>query len=108
MHNHTGEEDRIEPRKGAIESSNGTPHEGEVDVACVMDLSGVAVPAIDEDCIARRCGQFSRIFNGLPRELREGSSKNKLACFLCSKAVLLTVRRVPHPVDKEIGCAQGN
>lgn len=40
---HSGKEDRVEPREGALEASDQAPVEGEVQIACVVDLAGLAI-----------------------------------------------------------------
>lgn len=43
MGNHAGEEDGVEPREGAGEASDQTPIQGEVQIAGVVDLAGLAI-----------------------------------------------------------------
>ena len=40
---HAGKEDWIEPWEWAVEAGDSTPHEGEVEIAGVVDLAGVSV-----------------------------------------------------------------
>ncbi len=43
MADHAGEEERVEPGEGGLEARDGAPAQGEEEVACVVNLAGVAV-----------------------------------------------------------------
>lgn len=43
VNDHGGEEERIEPRERRAEACNSGPAEGKEEVACIVDLAGVAI-----------------------------------------------------------------
>lgn len=43
MYDHRTEEKTVKPREGAFEARYQTPGDGEIDIACVMDLTGYAI-----------------------------------------------------------------
>ena len=106
MGDHGGEENGIEPWEGTGEAADYAPAEGEVKIAGVVDLTGVAVPAINEERIAGRGLNGRRILDSPPWELGKGVAGAVVTALAASEGVLLTVRRVPYPVDEEIGDIQ--
>lgn len=51
MNDHEREEDRIEPREWAVETSDETPAQRKVQVGSVLHLAGVLVPTVAEEVI---------------------------------------------------------
>lgn len=122
MRDHNGEEHRIEPREGTVESGDQTPHEGKVEIAGVVNLSGIAVcvwvssrpnkleeqlggltPSVNKDRITLLASNSSWVFDGLPWKLRESLSQNHVSALLLAETVLLAVRRIPDPVNENVG-----
>lgn len=66
VQNHNSEEDRIEPREWTIKSSYQTPRKGEIDIARIVDLASVSIPAIGEDGVTIIGGDGSRVVKCLP------------------------------------------
>jgi len=99
---HTGEEDRVEPREWAVETSDQTPGKRKVQVGGVLNLAGVLVPAVAEKRVTGRGLNLLRILDGLPGELRECLAVLLVAAFLAAEHGLLAVTSVPDPVSEEV------
>jgi hypothetical protein len=101
--NHTGEEYGIEPWKWAIKPGDQTPSISKEEIAGIVNLSRIAIPSVSENRIPSLGLDDARVFNSLPRELREGLPFNQQATFLDSEAVLLRVGGVPDPIYEKVG-----
>jgi len=118
---HAGEEERVEPREGARETSDQAPVQSEVEVASVVNLASLAIcnqnisihaaralhrntltPPINKNLRTVGRGQSLGVLHGLPRQLRESVTGDQGAALLLTEAVLLTVGGVPDPVDKQV------
>lgn len=124
MTDHAREEHRVEPGEWAGEAGDKTPVQRKVEVAGVVDFTGLAVwtvlvvsdqmlvqlltPPIDQDLISGLSRDRLRVLHGLPRQLREGVSEHHRPTLLLTETVLLTIGGVPHPVHEEIPDVQDN
>lgn len=102
MRDHAAEEEGVEPGEGALETGDQAPADGEEGVAGVVDLARLAVPAVDEEAVARRSGDLARVLDGLPGHLREGVALGEGAPLHGPETVLLTVAAVPDPVHEQV------
>lgn len=108
MCNHAAEEDGVEPREGAAEARDEAPADGEEGIAGVVQLAGLAVPAIDEEAVPRGGGDLARVLDGLPGDLGERVALGVGAALHGPEAVLLAVAAVPDPVDEEVRDVQAD
>lgn len=99
MDDHNHEENEVEPRERALETSNQTPGHGEEHVRDIVWLSYDCKPAINHDMIARVRLNCLGVLDNLPRHLSKGIPVGELALFLVTECVLLTVGTIPHPVE---------
>ena len=99
---HAGKEERVEPWERAGEASNQPPVQGEEKITGIVNLAGLAVPAIHKNLPTIGSGESLGVLNSLPRKLGESVTLNHGATFLLAEAVLLAVGGVPNPVDKKI------
>lgn len=104
VQNHSREENRIKPWKWTFKTRDNPPSEGEIDVTSVMYLACILHPTVSEDDLTGRRFESSRMFNCLPRELRECVSRYVFATFLCSESIFLAASGVPYPVYEEVRC----
>lgn len=66
MQNHDSEEYWIKPREWAIKASDHAPRKSEIDVASIVDLASISIPAINENGITVLGGNGSRVVKCLP------------------------------------------
>jgi len=99
---HASKEDWVEPREGAGEASDQAPVQSEEQITGVVNLAGLAVPAINKNLRAIRSGKSLGVLKSLPWELGKSVTLNHGATFLLAEAVLLAVGGVPNPVDEKI------
>lgn len=102
VRDHAAEEDGVEPGEGAAEPRDQAPADGEEGIAGVVQLAGLAVPAVDEEAVPRGGGDLARVLDGLPRDLGERVALGVGAALHGPEAVLLAVAAVPDPVDEEV------
>jgi hypothetical protein len=121
MGDHRAEEDRIEPRKWAVESSDQAPRQRKVDIAGVVDFASISIfkdtlvdvwvwnarlltPPVTQQTISGRGCNRSRILHLFPRKLGKGlaiqSRAYALASLTLPETILLAVARIPDPVNK--------
>lgn len=106
MHNHDGEESRVEPRERRVEASDQTPAESKVHIASVVNLAGILVPAIAEKGVASIGLDLLRVLDSLPGELRESLAVHLVATLLSTEHVLLRVASIPDPVGEEVAAKE--
>ena len=102
MTDHDAEECRIEPRERTIETSYQSPGKGKKHITAVVYLPRKSITPVSQDPIASRGLNGLGAVNFLPRKLRERLALHKGTALHHSERVLLTIRRVPYPVDEEI------
>lgn len=60
-------------------------------------------PAVNQDLGAVRGSDSLGVLDGLPRQLGEGLAEHSGATLLLAVSVLLAVRGIPDPVNKQVG-----
>lgn len=102
MHNHARKEEGIEPRKGAVETSDETPCKCKEEVTGIVNLACISVPAIRQETVSSFGLDGAWVDNCLPWKLREGFTVSESTPLLGTESVLLGIGSVPDPVDKEV------
>ena len=126
MHDHDGEENRVEPWEWRPKACDEPPVNSKVNVARVMDLARLAIcqqsakgqidlrsgkfltPAITEQLFTVTCLDRPRVLNLSLFEIRKCSSFVYYTALLLSELILLTVASVPDIVNAKIRDKQGN
>lgn len=107
VNDHTSKEDRVEPGERRIKASDQTPRNSEEEIAGVVDLAGLAVPAIGQDLVSVLGGDSLGVGDAAVLEVRESGALVNNAALLLAKLVLLAVGGIPDVVHAEVGDGQG-
>lgn len=101
MNDHAEEKGDIEVRNKVLKAASERPAERHHDVCCVVDLTCIGPPAVDEQRRALCRGEVERLLETAPVQVREGPSVDGHAAVLESKVILLALARVPDVVRGE-------
>lgn len=106
VNDHTSEEDRVEPRERRIKAGDQTPRDSKEQIAGVVDLAGLAIPAIGQNLVSVLGGDGPRVGDAAVLEVGESGTLVYHATLLLAELVLLAVGGVPDVVHPEVGGRQ--
>lgn len=100
---HPCKEDRVEPREGRLESGDETPRDSEEEIASVVDLASLAVPAVSQNLVSVLGGDGLRVGDAAVLEVGKCGALVNYTTLLLAELVLLAVCSVPDVVHKRVG-----
>ena len=104
--NHAAKEDRVKPGERAAETGNETPADSKEEIASVVDLACLSVPAISQNLVSVGSLDSLGVLDAAVFEVGEsGALLNDTTLFL-AELVLLRVGRVPDIISVEVGKSQ--